>query len=182
MTLAQVFSCEFCKISKNTFCTEHLGATASVPCDLKALKSLIYQILFLKIDWNLIIKTCFLRTMAWSTHNGVEYIGLQWNKYLKISIRKELLKYIYRRNIAHWFELEYFTVFCDITFGPVLRNTIGVQELLLSIAKPFSRYSKSQNMFWKRFNSKCVLPLMPEACLDLCQISMMDFLGGWGNS
>ena len=23
-TLAQVFSCKFCKISKNTFCTEHL--------------------------------------------------------------------------------------------------------------------------------------------------------------
>ena len=28
-TLAQVFSCEFCKISKNTFFTEHLQATAS---------------------------------------------------------------------------------------------------------------------------------------------------------
>ena len=29
-TLAQVFSCEFCEISKNTFFTEHLWATASV--------------------------------------------------------------------------------------------------------------------------------------------------------
>ena len=29
-TLAQVFSCEFCEISKNTFPTEHLWATASV--------------------------------------------------------------------------------------------------------------------------------------------------------
>ena len=29
-TLAQVFSCEFCVISKNTFFTEHLRATASV--------------------------------------------------------------------------------------------------------------------------------------------------------
>ena len=29
-TLVQVFSCEFCKISKNTFFTEHLRATASV--------------------------------------------------------------------------------------------------------------------------------------------------------
>ena len=28
-TLAQVFSCEFCKISKNTFFTEHLWTTAS---------------------------------------------------------------------------------------------------------------------------------------------------------
>ena len=27
-TLAQVFSCEFCEISKNTFFTEHLLATA----------------------------------------------------------------------------------------------------------------------------------------------------------
>ena len=29
-TLALVFSCEFCKISKNIFFTEHLWATASV--------------------------------------------------------------------------------------------------------------------------------------------------------
>ena len=28
--LAQVFSCEFCEISKNTFFTEHLWATASI--------------------------------------------------------------------------------------------------------------------------------------------------------
>ena len=28
-TLAQMFSCEFCEISKNTFFTEHLLATAS---------------------------------------------------------------------------------------------------------------------------------------------------------
>ena len=28
-TLAQVFPCEFCQISKNTFFTEHLWATAS---------------------------------------------------------------------------------------------------------------------------------------------------------
>ena len=28
-TLAQVFSCEFCEISKNTFLTEHVWATAS---------------------------------------------------------------------------------------------------------------------------------------------------------
>ena len=29
-TLAQVFSCEFCEISKNTFFAEHLRKTASV--------------------------------------------------------------------------------------------------------------------------------------------------------
>ena len=31
-TLSQVFPCEFCKISKNTFFTEHLWVTASVFC------------------------------------------------------------------------------------------------------------------------------------------------------
>ena len=30
-TLAQVFSCEFCEISKNTFFTEHLWTNASEP-------------------------------------------------------------------------------------------------------------------------------------------------------
>ena len=30
-TLTRVFSCEFCKISKNNFFTEHILATASVP-------------------------------------------------------------------------------------------------------------------------------------------------------
>ena len=29
-SLAQVLSCEFCEISKNTFFTEYLGATVSV--------------------------------------------------------------------------------------------------------------------------------------------------------
>ena len=32
-TLAQVFSCEFCDISKNTFFTEHIWATASAQID-----------------------------------------------------------------------------------------------------------------------------------------------------
>ena len=32
-TLAQVFSCEFCEISKNTFFIEHLRATASKRCN-----------------------------------------------------------------------------------------------------------------------------------------------------
>ena len=34
-TLAQVFSCEFCKISKNTSFTEHLRATASASTKMK---------------------------------------------------------------------------------------------------------------------------------------------------
>ena len=32
-TLAQVFSCEFCDVSKNTFVTEHLWPTASAQID-----------------------------------------------------------------------------------------------------------------------------------------------------
>ena len=35
-TLVQVFSCEFCKISKNTFFTEHLQMAASVATVMKA--------------------------------------------------------------------------------------------------------------------------------------------------
>ena len=35
-TLAQVFSCEFCEISKNTFFTEKLRATTSVVCDIRS--------------------------------------------------------------------------------------------------------------------------------------------------
>ena len=34
-TLAQVFSCEFCEISENTFFTEHVWATASVPLNFE---------------------------------------------------------------------------------------------------------------------------------------------------
>ena len=41
-TLAQVFSSEFCEISKNTFFTEHLHATASVEYQLRA------ELVFLK--------------------------------------------------------------------------------------------------------------------------------------
>ena len=34
-TQAQVFSCEFCEISKNTFFTEHFWATVSAFCKFK---------------------------------------------------------------------------------------------------------------------------------------------------
>ena len=34
-TLAQVFSCEFCEIFKNTFFTEHLRTTASICSKVK---------------------------------------------------------------------------------------------------------------------------------------------------
>ena len=39
-TLAQVFSCEFCQISKNTFFTEHLWATASILREGRRLKQI----------------------------------------------------------------------------------------------------------------------------------------------
>ena len=42
-TLAQVFSCEFCEISKNTFFTEHLWAAASEKCSMKNLFRKISQ-------------------------------------------------------------------------------------------------------------------------------------------
>ena len=38
--LAQVFSCEFCGISKNTYFTEHIWVTASVQSCLKDLDEL----------------------------------------------------------------------------------------------------------------------------------------------
>ena len=45
-TLAQVFSCEFCEISKNTFFTEHIGATAPVFMSLCLLSvTLFYKII-----------------------------------------------------------------------------------------------------------------------------------------
>ena len=39
-TLAQMFSCEFCEISKNTYFTEHLQATASAWFCLSKLEKL----------------------------------------------------------------------------------------------------------------------------------------------
>ena len=40
-TLAQVFSCELCEISKNNFFTEHVWATASTFSEPPILKGLI---------------------------------------------------------------------------------------------------------------------------------------------
>ena len=42
-TLTQVFSCEFCEISKNTFSTEHLQTTASSKRFLLFLKMTIFR-------------------------------------------------------------------------------------------------------------------------------------------
>ena len=42
-TLAQVFSCEFCEISQNTFFTEHLWATASVSLQIMTRKIFFFK-------------------------------------------------------------------------------------------------------------------------------------------
>ena len=64
-TLAQVFSCEFCEISKNTFFTEHLWTTASAGEFLKSLRyrSRSHQTcsikkVFLKFSQNSLKDTC----------------------------------------------------------------------------------------------------------------------------
>ena len=41
-TLGQVFSCEFCEISKNSFFTEHLQATTGFEEIVKAIISKVY--------------------------------------------------------------------------------------------------------------------------------------------
>ena len=44
-TLTQVFSCEFCQISKNTFFTEHLRATSSMLLEGRRLKQIEISII-----------------------------------------------------------------------------------------------------------------------------------------
>ena len=63
--LAQMFSCEFCKIAKNTFFTEHLWATASkqvtVPLQcLQTAKSLISWVIIGKTLRQLLLFIIFI--------------------------------------------------------------------------------------------------------------------------
>ena len=44
-TLAQVFSCEFCEISYNTFFTEHVWATASVTLSESKLVTMVWTMI-----------------------------------------------------------------------------------------------------------------------------------------
>ena len=53
-TLAQVFSCEFCEISKNTFFTEHLLATAS---DYMWSKNMFIS--FILFHWSISLNTAY---------------------------------------------------------------------------------------------------------------------------
>ena len=55
-TLAQVFSCEFCEISKNTFFTGHLWATASVICYFAFTNGNFNEKVYIR-SWNVIILT-----------------------------------------------------------------------------------------------------------------------------
>ena len=69
-TLAQVFSCEFCKISKNTFFTEHLLATASA-------LSLFFQTAYISgygfkssySHLNFRFHACFEQGLPWDSDN-----------------------------------------------------------------------------------------------------------------
>ena len=49
--LTQVFSCEFCKIFKNTFFTEHLWATASDISTLAYQKQLLHTLFYLLLNY-----------------------------------------------------------------------------------------------------------------------------------
>ena len=68
-TLAQVFSCEFCEISKNTFFTEHLRATTSfsfiTQINLKATFHLSFSLSlrYHGFSWSLAKKTWNVKTI-----------------------------------------------------------------------------------------------------------------------
>ena len=70
-TLAQVFSCEFCEISKNTFFTEHLWMTAS-------------GINSQTIDWlDSLLNRCFLWNRC-SCNQGRVFIRLSYLHFLNL--------------------------------------------------------------------------------------------------
>ena len=76
-TLTQVFSCEFCKIFKNTFFTELLRTTASADDEI--------------IKWNFIFKwktykkKCCIESILFQKHKGFNKIYIFKNKPLIIS-------------------------------------------------------------------------------------------------
>ena len=67
-TLAQVFSCEFCEIFKNTFFAEHLWMTASVP-NIKIFKNLGF------LTGVTIVPSFFLL----DNNESFAFIGIKWN-------------------------------------------------------------------------------------------------------
>ena len=64
-TLAQVFSCEFCEISKNTFFTEHLWATASLH-KKRSFPLRIFSVNVTKSTGN--VGHIYWRNLSWKVH------------------------------------------------------------------------------------------------------------------
>ena len=77
-TLAQVFSCEFCEISKNTFFTDHVRATASV------FSTLFFNALILLFSFVVFIWMWFSNVIYWFLLNVQKVIiALQISAMLK---------------------------------------------------------------------------------------------------
>ena len=55
-TLTQVFSCEFCEISKSTVFTEHLRVTASVNSDMYSRFAFIFTVRLISTSFYLLQK------------------------------------------------------------------------------------------------------------------------------
>ena len=67
-TLAQVFSCEFCEIFKNTVFTEHLWATASV---FRVFLRKVSEQLFHGIPRSLCSQHLLIQSQQWKYQNNV---------------------------------------------------------------------------------------------------------------
>ena len=82
-TVVQVFSCEFCKISKNTFSAEHLRTTAS------GHQHIILYALYCRKDGRLLYVNCFKKHFEWIYKMvGNSCLRMRNNK-RKLKIRKK---------------------------------------------------------------------------------------------
>ena len=84
-TLAHVFSCEFCKISKNTFLTEHLWTTASIQTVWELQPTVVWSRLLVKEEraatwWNAYLNCS---GCVWSSYVIYKPLGTRSQKYLK---------------------------------------------------------------------------------------------------
>ena len=70
-----MFSCEFCKISKNPFFTEHLWATASYP---SLMKIMIILLLDLRIMQNIWLKNNIFLLSTCKFHDKKQFIEFFW--------------------------------------------------------------------------------------------------------
>ena len=92
--LAQVISCEFCEISKNTFFTEHLWKTGSVFNAKNFCLKKYIQLFWYHYCW---LWTCFV----W--HPAGQFLGLLENRltfFMKIKHCAFLLEIIFLQKIA----------------------------------------------------------------------------------